>query len=95
MFPLRTFEKYLPPELLTDGRDIYYRKAVKSVESTESGCKALIKGRHQYHVEIFITDGEFEDWKCGCLDGQDEVCQHVVALLYALRDEANNTKKQS
>lgn len=85
---LASFEKHINSTILQRGKVYYQKGNVESLEEAEDGVwKAAVTGSDDYFVEIEISKkGSVGDYGCECpYDG--DLCKHVVAVLYAIRDE--------
>ncbi|WP_312352201.1 SWIM zinc finger family protein [Sphingobacterium siyangense] len=85
---LSSFEKQINSTILQRGKVYYQKGQVESLGETEDGVwVAVVAGSDDYFVEIEISKkGSVGDYGCDCpYDG--DLCKHVVAVLYAIRDE--------
>lgn len=85
---LTSFEKHIGNTILQRGKAYYEYGHVESFEEVENGAWiATVIGSEDYFVEIeFSKRGTVKDYQCDCpYDG--DLCKHVVAVLYAIRDE--------
>lgn len=89
---LTSFEKHIGSTILQRGKAYYEDGHVESLEEVENGVwNATVLGSEDYFVEIEISKrGTVKDYECDCpYDG--DLCKHVVALMYAVRDEQKIT----
>jgi len=85
---LTSFENHIGNTILQRGKAYYEDGHVESFEEVEHGAWiATVIGSEDYFVEIeFSKRGTVKDCQCDCpYDG--ELCKHIVAVLYAIRDE--------
>lgn len=85
---LTSFENHIGNTILQRGKAYYEDGHVESFEEVENGAWiATVIGSEDYFVEIeFSKRGTVKDYQCDCpYDG--DLCKHVVAVLYAIRDE--------
>lgn len=84
---LPEFEKFVPCVILMRGKDYYNDNAVRTLEEISTGeWEATVEGTEEYSVEISLEGNEVESWFCDCpYDG--DICKHVVAVLYTIRNE--------
>ncbi|WP_157698586.1 SWIM zinc finger domain-containing protein [Sphingobacterium sp. G1-14] len=85
---LSSFEKQINSTILQRGKVYYQKGQVESLEETEDGVwSAAVTGSDDYFVEIGISKKGFvNNYECDCPFDSD-LCKHVVAVLYAIRDE--------
>lgn len=92
MFSLKNFETETGADILKRGQQYYNQGAVMNLEQTDSHTwEADVKGSEVYSVEIKLkNNNSISAYKCDCpYDG--DLCKHVVAVLFALRDEISQT----
>ena len=85
---LTSFENHIGNTILQRGKAYYEDGHVESFEEVEHGAWiATVIGSEDYFVEIeFSKRGTVKDCQCDCpYDG--DLCKHIVAVLYAIRDE--------
>lgn len=85
---LTSFENHIGSTILQRGKAYYEDGHIESLEEVENGAwTATVIGSEDYFVEIeFSKRGTVKDCQCDCpYDG--DLCKHVVAVLYAIRDE--------
>ena len=84
---MESWQYLFQPHILERGIDYYEKDAVGPLEKTESGYRAVVKGTHNYQVEIGIKDDKVEDLWCDCpyADGGSH-CKHMAAVLFAIED---------
>lgn len=85
---LTSFENHIGNTILQRGKAYYEDRHVESFEEVENGAWiATVIGSEDYFVEIeFSKRGTVKDCQCDCpYDG--DLCKHIVAVLYAIRDE--------
>ncbi len=99
MFTLKNFEAQTGSAILQRGKKYYEKGSVTSLEETDDNVwEADVQGSEIYSVEIRINAGyKVSKYECDC-PYDDDLCKHVVAVLFALRDEIGETdanKKRS
>jgi len=85
---LTSFENHIGNTILQRGKAYYEDGHVESFEEVKNGAWiATVIGSEDYFVEIeFSKRGTVKDCQCDCpYDG--DLCKHIVAVLYAIRDE--------
>lgn len=100
MFPLITlsnFEETLSPKQVAKGNKYYTDNAINSLTETEPNTwEAEVLGTEMYEVMVQLKkSGAIVATNCDC-PHEDEICKHVIAVLFALQDELsiNKTTKQ-
>lgn len=90
MLTLKNFEKEIDLIVLQKGKQYYQSGQVVSLEEASDGAwSAEVDGSETYQVEMTIKENEVVDYYCNCpYDGG--LCKHVVAVLFALREELKN-----
>ncbi|GAB3543780.1 SWIM zinc finger family protein [Spirosoma fluminis] len=91
---LDTFDQQLPKALLKKAQPYFQNGAVLYLEPDETGLwKAEVEGSDTYSVEITLDGRTITDSFCDC-SVESATCKHVVATLFALRDELKKKAKQ-
>ena len=88
---IQRFLDRVEPRILARGRDYYYDERVDEIDWDGSQVTAEVYGSDvdPYKVEIgFIEGGGVAWWFCDCPYDQGDVCKHIVAVLLALQEEA-------
>ncbi|PSL50317.1 SWIM zinc finger protein [Chitinophaga niastensis] len=92
MLTLRKFELQISDTIVYRGREYYENGAVVDLEETgKDFWRAEVMGTEPYavEVEIFKKDN-IKSYSCDCpYDG--DICKHVVAVLFLLREKIANT----
>jgi hypothetical protein len=86
-FPLSSFESFIDDTILTRGRSYFRNDHVVPPRKTSKYWVAEVFGSDEYKVKIWIQGDEVMDTRCTCPYDWGPVCKHVVAVLYAIRDE--------
>jgi hypothetical protein len=92
MLTLKNFELQISSTIIHRGREYYENDAVIDLEETEKDCwHAEVIGTDTYEVEVVLFGKEkIKSYSCDCpYDG--DICKHVVAVLFLLREEITNT----
>lgn len=92
MFTLRKFELQISDTIVYRGREYYENGAVVDVEETgKDFWQADVMGTELYTVSVEILKKDrIKSYSCDCpYDG--DICKHVVALLFLLREKIINT----
>jgi hypothetical protein len=91
MFTLKNFELQVSDKIIHLGREYYENGAVVNLDETEIGVwHAEVMGKDTYEVVVkLFRRNKIESYSCDCpYDG--DVCKHVVAVLFVLREELVN-----
>ena len=85
---IKNFHQQIPRIILQRGKDYYNDGAVISLEEEEAGLwNAAVEGSEIYLVEVVLGEGdEIDSFLCDCPHDAD-VCKHIVAVFYELRDK--------
>jgi len=91
---LNNFENHVEPIIISRGADYYRDQAVRELEEFQSGeWIADVEGSDMYRVAVYLKGNEIIDWDCDCPYDMGPICKHVVAVLYAIRQESINEKQ--
>ncbi len=86
-FPLDSFEQYIDRTILARGRSYFESDAILSLEQRSAGeYEAEVEGTDFYEVHVSILKRYVVAESCDC-PYDDGICKHVVAVLYAIREE--------
>lgn len=81
------FEIKIERKILDRGYSYYENNNVIDVENLGNGeFSAVVEGSENYEVFIQISEGKVVEHSCDCPYDWDDVCKHVVAVLYYIRD---------
>ncbi len=81
------FEIGIERKILDRGFDYYENDNVIDVENLGNGeFSAVVEGSENYEVFIQISKGKVVEHSCDCPYDWGDVCKHVVAVLYYIRD---------
>ena len=92
---LQNFETQINAVILQRGKLYFENGNVENIEETEDNtwC-AEVTGSDLYSVEIILKNNkEITDYSCDC-PYDDGVCKHIVAVLFALREELKKQKNK-
>ncbi|OJJ19063.1 hypothetical protein BKI52_19790 [marine bacterium AO1-C] len=95
MLPFPNFEQVIDTKILSAGYRYYAYQHIIEITLKDIGeWVAKVKGSQIYDVEIKLGNGYVEYFKCDCADGSlGEVCKHVVAVLYHIRESQMQTRE--
>lgn len=92
---IRNFEEEIHALILERGRQYFDAGAVHSLMNTPDGWTAEIKGTDEDTYQVIIHGhDDIEDWHCDCPYDHGPVCKHVVATLFAIREEAGKATEE-
>ncbi len=81
------FETEIERKILDRGFDYYENNNVIDVENLGNGeFSAVVEGSENYEVFVEISKGKVVEHSCDCPYDWGDVCKHVVAVLYYIRD---------
>jgi uncharacterized Zn finger protein len=81
------FETEIERKILDRGFDYYENNNVIDVENLGNGeFSAVVEGSEDYEVFVEISKGKVVEHSCDCPYDWGDVCKHVVAVLYYIRD---------
>lgn len=81
------FEIEIERKILDRGFDYYENDNVIDVENLGDGeFSAIVEGSENYEVFVQINKGKVVEHSCDCPYDWGDVCKHVVAVLYYIRD---------
>lgn len=80
------FEQQIDPVILERGREYWLDGLVSNLHWDEETLVASVKGTSLYEVEIEFSGSEIEDVYCNCPYDWDDYCKHVVAVLFAQKN---------
>ena len=76
--------------VLLRGLNYYEEGAVKELETTKDGFRAVVEGSYDYDVEIEIANGKIGDMQCSCPYAEDgNYCKHMAAVLFAIEEQGD------
>jgi uncharacterized Zn finger protein len=88
------FEKSVETKILNRGFDYYEQDLVEDIEALGSGeFSAIVQGSDEYEVWVKIDTNEVVEHSCTCPYDWGDVCKHVVAVLYYIRDAEMHTEE--
>ena len=92
--PLSKFESIIESVIISRGKEYFYNKAVQGVKKLKDGeWVASVEGTEVYKVRISQKGNNIHDYSCSCPYDMGPICKHVVAVLFALREESGNGSK--
>ena len=87
MLPFPNFESNIEKKILNRGFDYYEQKNVEDVDVLGNGeFSAVVEGTDDYEVFVKIENEKVTDYTCTCPYDYGDVCKHIVAVLYYIRD---------
>ena len=87
MLPFPKFESSIEKKILDRGFDYYEQKNVEDVDVLGNGeFSVIVEGTDDYEVFVKIENEKVIDYSCTCPYDYGDVCKHIVAVLYYIRD---------
>lgn len=86
-FLLDTFESHISADILGRGLDYFAQGLIGNLAETDGSWVADVHETSTYTVEAEIEDGLVVDYHCDCPYDWGPICKHIVALLFAIREE--------
>ena len=84
---LEDFESWISKSILRKGEEYWVEDAVQNLEQDGATWAADVYGTDNYLTEVTIKNGQVVEWSCDCPYDHGPICKHVVAVLFAVRDE--------
>lgn len=85
---LDNFEGETAAAVVSRGKAYYRKGAVLSLEEVHAGrWEAIVSGTEDYEVTVTLDGDEITSAGCDCPYEWAGLCKHMVATLYAIRDE--------
>lgn len=84
---LENFESWISGSILNKGEYYWVNDNVQNLEQDGDTWEADVYGTDDYITEVTIKNGQVEEWSCDCPYDYGPMCKHVVAVLFAIRDE--------
>ncbi|PWK73780.1 putative Zn finger protein [Mucilaginibacter oryzae] len=91
-FTIYNFDHRINATILQRGKGYYNSGAIINLEEDEGTWTAEVEGTDDYEVTVTLTpDYQITNYFCDCpFDG--DICKHVVAVFFQLRDEVKHQK---
>ncbi len=88
MFHLNDFERHVSLAVQKRGYTYYLHGAVLELEEKETGYwAATVSGSEDYEVSVQMKDFNVRQYYCDCPYEDEDLCKHLVAVLYKIREE--------
>ncbi len=84
---LKDFESWITKSMLSKGENYWVEDSVQNLEQDGETWAADVYGTDNYLTEITINNEQVTEWFCDCPYDYGPICKHVVAVLFAVRDE--------
>ena len=93
---LKKFELEIDERIVGRGEEYFDSDAVRGLKRIKDDqWVASVDGTETYKVCISLKESNVEDYSCSCPYDLGPVCKHVVAVLYALRDQQEEVRDTS
>lgn len=88
---INSFESQFSKVIVQRGYDYYMNHHVIDIMQIDNcNWQAEVEGTEPYTVDIVIeANGDITDATCDC--PYDDDCKHIVAVLYAIQEQFNNS----
>jgi uncharacterized Zn finger protein len=87
---LDDFENSVEPQILARGRAYYQDSAIKNVvRLAPDEISAVAYGTSRYNLRLKLQGRELIEWRCSCPYDWGDICKHMVALCFYLRQHGN------
>ena len=80
------FESEIDPRILERGKDYTLKGLVQDLTKEGGHWYATVDGTHSYEV-VIKGIRKIQYWECDCPYDQGPICKHVVATMYAIREQ--------
>ncbi len=88
---VQNFESTLDPRIVARGEEYFHDEAVHGLKQIKDDrWGASVEGTEVYKVSVSLKDAVVVDYSCSCPYDLGPVCKHVVAVLFAIREEQND-----
>ena len=84
-FTLDTFEEEVDYETIKRGKKYYYDLRYRLLYKIGNELFYLVNGSREYLTSIDIENDEIISSSCNCPYEQEDVCKHIIAVLYDYR----------
>lgn len=96
MLTLDNFEAAISAKIVQRGFDYFKSQAVGDLDEDTPGMwSAVVFGSEDYEVEVELSGRNVADVFCDCPYDGGPHCKHIVAVLYALREQLAVGKKRA
>lgn len=82
---IKDFESWVSEYMLQKG--VAYQEFVENLQQDGDHWEADVYGTDKYVTGIRLKNGQVVHWNCDCPYDHGPICKHVVALLFAVREE--------
>ena len=89
-------KNFIEDKILQRGADYVY--SIEEVDQVDIGeFSASVEGTSEYnvYVKLDVEDGDIEEHECDCPYDWGDVCKHIVAVLYHIRQNKLHQKGQN
>ena len=84
---LENFESWITKSILSKGENYWVNDNVQNLEQDRDTWEADVYGTDDYVTGVTVKNGQVEEWFCDCPYDHGPICKHVVAVMFAVRDE--------
>ena len=84
---INNFHQHIPNKILERGEEYFECNLIQNVERyNPDNWSANVQGSDIYSVEIELNGDEVLSWHCDCPYDHGDICKHVVAMLFYIRE---------
>lgn len=84
---LNDFESQVESKIVERGFDYFTEDLIEEIAQFDKGeFGATILGSEEYSIYVKLKGAEVVEWACDCPYDWGNICKHVVATLYYLRE---------
>ena len=88
------FEKYVDDKILSRGMSYFKDGGVTCCEEIAPGeFEAVVEGSEDYEVRLTFRRNKLKEFSCTCPYDYGNICKHIVAVLYYLKNENDAAKR--
>lgn len=92
--PLSKFESDIDSVIVSRGEEYFYDEAVRGLKQLKNDeWIASVEGTEIYKVRVSLKGKNVYDYSCSCPYDMGPACKHIVAVLFAIREELGNGLK--
>ena len=92
---LKDFESEIDDRIVDRGEEYFSDGAVRGLKKIKDDqWAASVDGTETYQVRVNVKGDAVKDYSCSCPYDLGPVCKHVVAVLYAMREQQEEGQHQ-
>lgn len=88
------FEKYVDDKILSRGMSYFKNGQVTYCEELSPGVfEAVVEGTEDYEIRLTVRKNKLKEFSCTCPYDYGNICKHIVAVLYYIKNEEDAVKR--